>query len=102
MRMMRHVEAGKEALRPQIRVQREQQLAHERGRLKVGQDVLHEVSWVCVTRVGIRVGICHPLLNRGIIVDHDLVHREDGQGAGNTADICCPLLSCHATEGVSE
>lgn len=54
--------------------------------------MLHKMRRVDIASVGVWVGVSDALIGRAVIVDDDFIDREDGQSAGDTANVGRPLL----------
>jgi hypothetical protein len=94
--VVRHIQVWEKALGPQVGVYWKKGLAHECWGFQIREEVLEEVRRVDVAGIGIGIDLLGALVDGAVIVDNNLVHRENGQDSGNTARICGPLLSGHA------
>ena len=106
VRMAWNVEIRYQSSQTQIRVQREEGLAHKRRRFEIGKHMSQEMARVRVARVflvrtdaisgvgrvagvvGIRLrgrSRRGPRTGGGVVIDDNLVDREDGEGARDAA-----------------
>ena len=96
VRMVWHVEVGKQALRPEVRVHGEQELAHERWCFKVVEEMLEEMCGIDIAGIAFVIGAGRAGLDRAVVVDNNLVNGEDRAGSRNTAGPCRSLFAGYA------
>ena len=91
-----HIEIGEKTLGAQIGVDRKEGLAHEGRSFQIREEVLEEMRRINIAGIGVVIDLLWALVYRAIIVDDNLVHRENGQSSSNPSGIGGPLFAGYA------